>query len=98
VAYNNVDGIYALSELIEAILDRYFPVPPFENQPASGDASRVEGTYRTNRIDHHTFMSLPSALAAQRIDVTSRADGSIETPLDMLLATVRVTNLVDPSP
>jgi CubicO group peptidase (beta-lactamase class C family) len=85
VSYNNGDGVYIQDDLIEALLDRYFPVPMFDSQPAGDDASRVEGQYRTNRVDHHTFMSLPSVLLTQTIDVTARSDGSIDVSMSPAL-------------
>jgi CubicO group peptidase (beta-lactamase class C family) len=86
VSYNNGAGIFAQGELFEALLARYFPTDTFQTDAAVGQVvSDVAGTYRWNRIDHHTFMSLPSMLVAQTLEVESGPNGTITTRMSPAL-------------
>jgi hypothetical protein len=88
VSYNNGAGIFAQTELFEAVLEQFFPVELDDPEAASGAAERAEavaGTYRWNRVDRHTFMSLPSVLTGQTIDVTAQSDGTITVSMSPAL-------------
>ena len=85
VAANHGSAIYTQYPLIEAILDDYFPVEATVEPDADAEDGTVAGTYRWNRIDHHTFMQLPSTATAHTMDVTENDDGTITTQMSPAL-------------
>ncbi len=80
VSYNSRKGTAARSQLLDAFLDRYFPVEEADvTEPAADfetQAGRVAGTYRVLRYSHSTLAKL-GALASE-LNVDSR-DGLLVT-------------------
>jgi CubicO group peptidase (beta-lactamase class C family) len=81
-AWNQGAAIYAQHEVVETLLDRWFPddasaaltarsadVPPGADAANAEGAGTLEGTYRWNRRDRHTFFRLPSFLMAHTLRV-----------------------------
>jgi CubicO group peptidase (beta-lactamase class C family) len=83
VAYNSYGdgGDFAEYELVEAFLDRYYPVAPPTLEPsgegASRNAERLAGSYRITRSNHTGFEKILTLLTGAR--VTANEDGSITT-------------------
>jgi CubicO group peptidase (beta-lactamase class C family) len=84
VAYNSTGdgGDFAVYELLEAFLDRYYPEPPTSaaESPAegtSGDAEALVGSYRPARSNLTGFEKVFTLLSSAT--VTANADGSITT-------------------
>jgi CubicO group peptidase (beta-lactamase class C family) len=83
-AYNSGDGALARTKLVEALLERYFPVPVFDGSPAPGAAERVgkfEGNYRLLRQDRHTFLQLPAMVLNMTMRVSADDDGTLRTEM-----------------
>lgn len=97
VSYNHGAGIYAQVELLEAILGRYFPAEDPDSTDAEiSSASRLDGTYRWNRMDRHSFMQLPSMLTAHTLEVQSHDDGTISTTMSPSLIPKSTWEPVEP--
>ncbi len=84
VAYNSGDGIHAQYELVEELLERWFPreaplAPAAPAEWAPEWSASVPGVYRWNRRDRHTFLRLPSALMAHTVEVREDGPGVIRT-------------------
>lgn len=83
-AYNSGAGALARTKLVEALLERYFPVPVFDGSPAPGAAERAEmfdGNYRLLRQDRHTFLQLPAMLLNITMRVSAEDDGTLVTEM-----------------
>jgi CubicO group peptidase (beta-lactamase class C family) len=84
VSYNHGEGQAMGAELADAFVERFFPAPAFEGEPAPGAAERAgafAGQYRWNRHDRHTYMSIVSTLRAQTMQVTANGDGTLSTTM-----------------
>jgi hypothetical protein len=81
VSANHGDAIYTQFVLIEAILDEYFPVSFEQVDPPGSVTGSLEGTYRWNRVDRHTFLQLMSMVTAHTMTVEDNGDGTISTSM-----------------
>jgi CubicO group peptidase (beta-lactamase class C family) len=79
VTTNHGDGIYSQFKLIEALLDEYFPTELNDVTPNGAVTGDISGTYRWNRVDHHTFLQLMSVATAHTLSVDDNEDGTIST-------------------
>jgi hypothetical protein len=84
VAYNSYGdgGEFAEYELLQALMDRYYPkAPPQAIEPSgqgvSGNADRVAGSYRVGRSNYSGFEKVLTLLTGAR--VSANEDGSITT-------------------
>lgn len=79
VAANHGSAIYTQYVLIEALLDEYFPASVETVEEPGSVTGSVEGTYRWNRVDRHTFLQLLSVISAHTLTVDDNGDGTIST-------------------
>jgi CubicO group peptidase (beta-lactamase class C family) len=95
VTTNHGSGIYTQYQLVEALLDEYFPA---EGSAATDDAvnGKVSGTFRWNRIDRHTFMQLISALTGITVTVEDNEGGTISTSMSPALIPDTDWELIEP--
>ena len=84
VAYNSTGdgGDFAVYELVEAFLDRFYPEPPIPaaeapGEGASGDTGSLVGSYRATRSNLTGFEKVLTLLSSAT--VTANTDGSITT-------------------
>lgn len=83
VSFNHGQGVSAAVALVDALLERYFPVtaPAADAASPGGPAGSYEGTYRWNRVDRDTFMRLVSTLQTATLDVRASDDGRLTTSM-----------------
>ncbi|TVR76310.1 MAG: class A beta-lactamase-related serine hydrolase [Sphaerobacteraceae bacterium] len=81
VSANHGSAIYTQFVLIEEILAEYFPASFEQVDPAGSVTGSVEGTYRWNRVDRHTFLQLMSMISAHTMTVEDHGDGTISTTM-----------------
>ena len=84
VAANHGGAITAQPEFVDALLDRWFPEaaeggPPIAASEAASTVPGLDGRYRWNRQDRHTFFRLPSFLTAHTLEVTVEGAGRLRT-------------------
>jgi CubicO group peptidase (beta-lactamase class C family) len=81
VSYNSVGGAEARYVLLQAFLDRYYPVPATATPQPPADflqrASQFTGSYRTTRSAYTTAEKLVNLFAP--VDVTASPDGTLLT-------------------
>lgn len=78
VSYNKIGAQVATVELVEAFLDRYYPVPGFGSEPAEGVAEPVQrfaGSYTWIRENRHSFVRPLHSLMTYTFQIRADADG-----------------------
>lgn len=86
VSYNRLGAQVATAELVEAFLDRYYPVTGLGGGPADGAAGSVErfaGSYKWIRQDRHSFMKPLIWATIYGLDVQADGEGLITKPTGM---------------
>ncbi len=83
VSFNSVEGASARSQLVRAVLDRFFPIP--EEAPANGFSTtqaqgleRFAGVYSPTRVPQTTLAKISSLLSA--IPITLDEEGLLRLP------------------